>query len=118
MITSIIPKLPFVNKQETIDFYVGQLGFLMMADYGEYFIVNVGSVELHLFSYENLDPRKSDFMVYVRIDKDIEAFYEKLKMTDVTIHPNGKLEEKPWGQTEFSILDPSGTLLTFGQTKN
>lgn len=118
MITSIIPKLPFIDKEKTIDFYIGQLGFSMMADYGEYFIVSIDAVELHFFSYKDLNPRKSDFMVYVRIDKDIEAFYDKLKMKNVAIHHNGKLEEKPWGQTEFSILDPNGTLLTFGQTKN
>jgi len=31
------------------------------------------------------------------------------------IHPNGKLGIKPWGQKEFSILDPDNNLLTFGQ---
>lgn len=32
---------------------------------------------------------------------------------DITIHPNGSLETKPWGMKEFSLLDPNGTLLTF-----
>ena len=30
-------------------------------------------------------------------------------------HPNGPLETKPWGQKEFSILDPDNNLLTFGE---
>lgn len=34
---------------------------------------------------------------------------------DITIHPNGSLETKPWGMKEFSLLDPNGTLLTFGE---
>jgi hypothetical protein len=33
------------------------------------------------------------------------------------IHPNGKLQTKPWGQKEFSILDPDNNLLTFGQSE-
>jgi len=27
----------------------------------------------------------------------------------------GHLEKKPWGQKEFSMLDPDNNLLTFGQ---
>jgi len=30
----------------------------------------------------------------------------------------GKLEEKPWGEIEFSLLDPNHNLLTFGQHKD
>jgi len=33
----------------------------------------------------------------------------------VSIHPDGNLEAKPWGQKEFSILDPDNNLLTFGE---
>ena len=29
------------------------------------------------------------------------------------IHPNGKLEAKPWGVNEFAVLDPRGVCLTF-----
>ncbi len=32
------------------------------------------------------------------------------------IHPNGRLEDKPWGGREFSILDADGNLITFQQT--
>jgi hypothetical protein len=34
----------------------------------------------------------------------------------VTIHPNGNLAMKPWGQKEFALLDPDNNLLTFGQS--
>jgi hypothetical protein len=32
-----------------------------------------------------------------------------------SIHPAGHLQTKPWGQKEFSILDPDNNLLTFGE---
>ncbi len=32
------------------------------------------------------------------------------------IHPNGKLEDKPWGMREFAIVDIHGNLLRIGQS--
>lgn len=116
MITSIIPKLPFIEKQRTIDFYVNKIGFILGADYGDYLLMDFENVELHFFSYPSLEPAKSDFMIYLRIDNGIDAYYQKLQDSGVKIHPNGKLENKPWNQKEFSIIDPNGTLLTFGQS--
>ena len=118
MITTAIPKLPFIEKQQTMDFYVNQLGFKLISDYGDYLILHHGNVELHFFSFVGLVPQKSDFMIYLRIDNEIESYYTKLQDLGVQIHPNGKLETKAWHQKEFSIIDPSGTLLTFGQASN
>lgn len=115
MITSIIPKLPFIEKQKTIDFYTNQLGFELGSDYGNYILLNHGTIELHFFLFRELVPSESDFMIYLRID-DIEEYYQKIQGLGAAIHPNGKLEDKPWGQKEFSIIDPNGTLLTFGQS--
>jgi hypothetical protein len=38
-----------------------------------------------------------------------------LQERGVAIHPNGQLALKPWGQREFSLLDPDNNLLTFGE---
>jgi uncharacterized glyoxalase superfamily protein PhnB len=116
MITTVIPKLPYIEKQKTLDFYVNQLGFSVMSDYGEYLLLESNNVELHFFHFSSLLPNKSNFMIYLRIDNEIENYYQKLQKKGVTIHPNGKLETKIWQQKEFSIIDPNGTLLTFGQS--
>lgn len=43
-----------------------------------------------------------------------EQLYEELQAKGgEMIHPNGKLEMKPWGTTEFAILDPAGICITF-----
>ena len=115
MITQIIPKLPFINKEETLLYFTEKLGFSMVSDYGDYCILKINSEEIHFFEYKNLDPKKSDFMIYLRIEK-IDEFYKNLQTKNVEIHPNGKLETKPWNQKEFSLLDPNGTLLTFGES--
>lgn len=114
MISQIIPKLPFINKQRTIDYYQN-LGFELVADHGDYLITKYQELEIHFFSFESLIPEKSDFMIYLRIDNEIEKFYQKIQDMGIDIHPNGKLETKPWGMSEFSLIDPNGTLLTFGE---
>ena len=116
MVTQIIPKLPYINKEETLKFYTEKLRYKLISDSGDYFIMTVDSEEIHFFEFKNLDPKKSDFMIYLRIE-NIENFYENLQTQNVKIHPNGKLETKPWKQKEFSILDPNGTLLTFGESQ-
>lgn len=114
MLQAIIPKIPFIVKEKTLDFYLKQLQFNLISDYGDYVILEKDDLEIHFFSYPSLEKEKSDFMLYIRVS-DIETFYENLIQNDVKIHPNGKLETKAWNQTEFSIIDPNGTLLTFGE---
>lgn len=115
MITSVVPKLPFIDKQQTVDYYVNQLGSELRSDYGDYLIMSLEGAELHFFSYPNLEPAKSDFMIYLRVNEGIEVMYQTLQKRGIAIHPNGKLADKPWRQKEFSVIDPNGTLLTFGQ---
>jgi hypothetical protein len=116
MITAAIPKLPFIDKQATIDYYCTQLGFVLANDYGDYFLIEKDAAEIHFFAYPGLQPNKSDFMIYLRMEAGIHEYYQQLQRQLVAIHPNAALEQKPWQQWEFSLLDPNGTLLTFGQS--
>ncbi len=50
MITKIIPKLPFIDKQITICFYA-KLGFFVLADYENYLILKSDNVEIHFFHF-------------------------------------------------------------------
>ena len=115
MLTTVIPKLPFIDKQKTLNFYINQLGFSLLSDYGDYLLLKNDKVELHFFSFPTLILEKSDFMIYLKVDTDIEKLYQEVQSKGIKIHPNGTLETKPWNQKEFSIIDPNGTLLTFGQ---
>lgn len=54
-------------------------------------------------------------MLYLKISNNIDKFFEQIKAKNIEIHPNGNLETKPWGMKEFSLLDPNGTLLSFGE---
>lgn len=114
MLTAINPKLPMRSRDNTIQYYTVQLGFSLLADHGDYLIVKKDNVEIHFFGFKNLNPKENDGQVYIRTD-DIEQLYQSFINTGITIHPNGSLQTKPWGQKEFSLLDPDNNLLTFGQ---
>ncbi|UII19929.1 bleomycin resistance protein [Fulvivirga ligni] len=116
MLTSIHPKLPMRNKNVTKDYYVNQLGFSQFgsADYPDYLMVEKDNVQIHFFLFEGLKPKENYGQIYLRTD-DIEQLYQSLLDNDTAIHPNGKLQTKPWGQKEFSLLDPDNNLITIGQ---
>jgi hypothetical protein len=116
MLTAINPKLPMRNKSVTRDFYIRQLGFRQLgsADFEEYLMVEKDNIEIHFFEFKALNPRENYGQVYIRTN-DIDSLYQLLLDNKVGIHPNGALQVKPWGQKEFSLLDPDNNLLTFGQ---
>jgi len=115
MLTNIHPKLPMRDKVLTKNFYVNQLNFKALGEYPEYLIVAKDNIEIHFFEFKDLDPKENYGQVYIRTD-DIDVLYQSLLANKITIHPNGDLQLKPWGQKEFSLLDPDNNLLTFGQS--
>jgi hypothetical protein len=116
MLTEIHPKLPMRDKMVTRDFYMNKLDFREFgsADYEGYLMVKKDNIQIHFFEFKELDPKENYGQVYIRTD-DIEKWYQTLLENKVNIHPAGHLQMKPWGQKEFSVLDPDHNLLTFGQ---
>ncbi|NND79452.1 MAG: VOC family protein [Flavobacteriaceae bacterium] len=117
MLIDINPKLPMRDKTVTRDFYVNKLGFneFGSTDFDGYLMMEKDQVQIHFFEFKELDPKENYGQVYIRTD-NIDDFHQSLLDNKTSIHPNGKLELKPWGQREFSILDPDKNLLTFGQS--
>lgn len=117
MLTHIHPKLPMRNKSVTRAFYTQKLGFtdIGKADYEAYLILERDQVQIHFFEFKTLNPAENYGQVYIRTDH-IEALYQSMLDAAVEIHPAGSLALKPWGQKEFSLLDPDNNLLSFGQS--
>ena len=104
------------DKAATRDFYINQLGFTEFgsADHEGYLMLAKDKIQIHFFGFKELDPQENYGQVYIRTD-NIDLLYQFLLQNNVRIHPNGPLQTKPWGQREFSLLDPDSNLLTFGQ---
>ena len=118
MLTTVHPKLPMRSKAATLAYYT-QLGFTSMGshDYPGYLMLQKEGIEIHFFEHPTLEPSENYGQVYIRCS-DIEKLYNQWIAAGVAIHPNGALASKPWGQKEFSLLDPDNNLLTFGGAAN
>lgn len=117
MMTTVIPKLPMINKENTRQFY---LNFLECTDIGTedfngYLIVKKENIEIHFFEFKNLEKKENYGQIYIRVN-NIEVLYKSIIANNGPIHPSGALQLKPWGQKEFSLLDPNYNLITFGES--
>ncbi|MFX0558537.1 bleomycin resistance protein [Maribacter sp. CXY002] len=117
MLTAVNPKLPMRDKNVTREFYISKLGFKEFgsADFDGYLMMEKDQIQIHFFEFKAIDPKNNYGQVYIRTD-NIDDFYQSALENNTNIHPNGPLETKPWGQKEFSVLDPDNNLLTFGQS--
>lgn len=117
MLTDVNPKLPMRDKTKTKEFYLDKLGFSLFGnlDYDGYLMVQKDYIQIHFFEFKDLDQKENYSGIYIRTDQ-IDDLYQSMLDKNVSIHPAGALELKPWGQKEFSLLDPDDNLLTFGQS--
>ena len=117
MLIAVNPKLPMRNKEITKMFYLDMLGFSVFGhtDYDGYLMVEKDQIQIHFFEFTTLNPLENYGQVYIRTT-DIRSLYESIKNKVPHLKPAGEFSVKPWGQMEFSLLDPDNNLLTFGQT--
>ncbi len=53
-------------------------------------------------------------MVRILVD-DVATYYAEYQRRGGNVHPNGGLQKKPWGSTEFAAIDPCGVCVTFAE---
>lgn len=115
-IGSISPLIPAGDDLEkAIEFYEQKLGFTTIHQEGNPIrmaIVKRDNAEIFLVKSDYHDLAKE---ISLRLQvTGIEQLYHELESkSKEMIHPNGKLETKPWGPKEFTVLDLAGVCLTF-----
>jgi catechol 2,3-dioxygenase-like lactoylglutathione lyase family enzyme len=111
----VSPMIPARDVDEAIAFYCDSLGFTLDYRDGEpaqFAIVARDAARLNLFF--NQDKYLAG-QTSLRIGVDgIEELYARCREAGC-VHPNGALGVKPWGTTEFGVLDPSGVCISFVQ---
>jgi catechol-2,3-dioxygenase len=117
MITAIIPRLPARDLGETEKFYKEHLDFDTITKQNDYLVLSRNGMELHFYQNRVMNVQKNNTMLYVRVDHHIQELHDKAVAESLPF-TLGKLVEKPWGEIEFSLLDPNHNLLTFGQHKD
>ncbi len=104
------------DKAVTTEYYLNKLEFQKFgsADFTGYLMVQKDGIQIHFFEFTALNPKENYGQVYIRTD-NIEEWRQWILNKKIAVHPDGHLQIKPWGQKEFSLLDPNHDLLTFGQ---
>ena len=114
-LSSISPLIPGgEDLEQTVVFYEQTLGFKRIHQEGNPIymaIVQRDNVQIFLLKKEDRQVAK-EMSLRISVNQ-IEQLYEELQAKEEIIHPEGKLETKPWGVKEFVVLDPMGVCLTF-----
>jgi hypothetical protein len=108
---SAIPILAFLDQTKTVAFYE-QLGFSCNSNWPDYLMCVRDNIEIHLWKCNDESIPKNTGC-YIRVN-EIDNLYKEFDALNI-IHPNGKLENRPWKIRQFSILDNSGNIIHFGQ---
>ena len=109
--TMAVPIIPARDVAESAAWYRDNLGFEIVHVEAEYGIVERDQVGVHFWGPSEIEPKDSMTMFRIRVE-GIDELYASCGNKDI-VHPNGPLEEKPWGAREFAITDGDGNLLTF-----
>lgn len=110
-----VPVLASLDIAKTVAFYQKSMGFDKLGWQDEqYAVLGRDHVEIHFWKCnDRIHPENTSCYIYVQ---DVDGLYAELSIKKV-IHPNGPLEDKPWGTREFAVLDEDGNMIKFGQNR-
>ena len=107
-----IPVLASLDLEATQRFYADRLGFDPLFAYPDYAISGRDAIQVHFLLTDDSDvPRNTSCRIDVT---GIDALYEEMSAAGV-VHPNGPLQEQPWGMKEFAVIDGDGNLIKFSE---
>ena len=117
LLTHYCAILAVKNLQESLDYYMGKLGFELKDSYGSpmYFAsVQRDDCEnialLHQPGFPGPSTTNASLVFY---SSDIDALYNEFVSAGVPIHE--PIEDKEYKMREFWIKDPNGYLIVFQQ---
>ncbi len=107
--TACIPVVPSLDVQASLRFYQNYLGFEDPFTWGEnpieYGGLSRDGLRLHFYLEPNAEIARN-YAFRLEVD-EVDLLYVACEAAGI-VHPNGKLENKPWATREFTVLDPSG----------
>ncbi len=121
LLNSINPLIPGgEDLEQTVAFYEQQLGFQCIHQEGDpIHMAIVKRDSAQIFLLKNGDKHLAEgTSLRINVNQIEELYAEFQAKGGEMIHPNGKLETKPWRMKEFVVLDPTGVCLTFCEPAN
>jgi len=113
-----IPVLPAADVAESLKWWTEICGFVETfrdATPPNYAGIARGETRVHIaaVSGKELARTVGDQTMVRFLVNGVEEFYLEYQRRGGEVHPNGKLQAKPWGTREFAAIDPNGVCVTF-----
>jgi uncharacterized glyoxalase superfamily protein PhnB len=103
------------NIQASVEYYINQLGFEILWIQDDWAFITRGSAKIMLGECPDEKPALEtgchSYFAYIEV-ANIDALYDEYLEKQVDI--GSAIEDKPWGQREFSIRTVDGHRITFG----
>jgi uncharacterized glyoxalase superfamily protein PhnB len=117
-INAAIPILPAADVAASLVWWTSVCGFTETfcdANPPSYAGLVRGTTSIHIARVSGADlARTVGEQTMVRfIVEDVAAMHAEYVRRGGVVHPNGPLQKKPWGTTEFAAIDPNGVCVTF-----
>jgi catechol 2,3-dioxygenase-like lactoylglutathione lyase family enzyme len=112
---AVTPLIPVRDVAAAITFYRDKLGFTETWHEGNAAGLRRDAAEIVLTRCPGPDAifEWTSFRVAV---SGIAALYDACGTAGI-VHPNGALQDRPWGTSEFAVLDPDGICITFWERR-
>lgn len=107
----LIPTLSVTSLKQAVEFYANKLGFELILQSGNYVAVGRDNVQIGFVADKNsIKGYKPSF--YIRMVR-IDDYFKQVKATGVKLAT--ELKTSPTKMREFSLTDPDGYTLIFGE---
>lgn len=128
---SSTPVLPVREMARGVAFYRDVLGFEVLHEDANYAVLRRDASGIHLWrasdeswrgnaEREPIVSGAESFLAGTsgcRVEVEgVEDLHEHCRLRGC-VHPNGPLQDRPWGSREFAVLDPDGNVLTFYESR-
>jgi len=110
MLQTIMPELPFDDVPAAVVHYRDVLGFTINYEQSDIAVMDRDAIRVLLIARTPEHKGIGSAYVYV---SDADALHAELLAKDANV--KGDPASHPWGLRDFSVVDPEGNRLTFGQ---
>jgi len=107
----LIPTLAVTSLKQAVEFYASRLGFEMIMQSGNYVAVGRDNVQIG-FVFDKNAMKGYKPSIYIQM-AHIDGFYEQVKAKGVKL--TTELKTSSSNMREFSLADPDGYTLIFGE---
>jgi len=115
MMIRLVPKIFFNQMNEGLDLFVNCLGFKILYQDGSLAVVGKDGAKAYVVESAEY-AAKDRPEIAIETDNIAEIYGEISAKRPDMLHPNlPRVTKRPWGATEFSLLDKTGVCVVFRQ---